>query len=159
MRNIARDPLSPLLFVLVMEALSRMVNATVEQGLLSGSLWEKRVFSDLVVSHSLFVDDTLIFCEAYPEQLCYLCLILLCFEAVLGLKVNLGKSELVAIGELGNIETLADCLGCSVAVLPMKYLGLPLGATYKAMSMWNGVTEQMECWLVGWKKLYLSKGG
>ena len=30
------DPLSPLLFVLVMEALSRMVNATIEQGLLSG---------------------------------------------------------------------------------------------------------------------------
>jgi hypothetical protein len=30
------DPLSPLLFVLVMEALSRMVNMTVKQGLLSG---------------------------------------------------------------------------------------------------------------------------
>ena len=30
------DPLSLLLFVLVMEALSRMVNATIEQGLLTG---------------------------------------------------------------------------------------------------------------------------
>ena len=25
--------------------------------------------------------------------------------------------------------------------------------------MWNGVTEQMEWRLAGWKKLYLSKGG
>jgi hypothetical protein len=86
-------------------------------------------------------------------------LILLCFEAVSGLKVNLGKSELVAVGEVGSIGTLAAYLGCRVANLPMKYLGLPLGAAYKAVSMWNEVTEQMERRLAGWKKLCLSKGG
>jgi hypothetical protein len=153
------DPLSPLLFVLVMEALSRMVNATVEQGLISGFSLGERVFSDLVVSHSLFADDTLIFCEACPEQIRYVCLILLCFEAVSGLKVNLGKSELVAVGEVGNVGTLAAYLGCRVAGLPMKYLGLPLGAAYKAAAIWNEVTEKMERRLAGWKKLYLSKGG
>jgi hypothetical protein len=41
----------------------------------------------------------------------------------------------------------------------MKHLELPLGAAYKATSMWNGVTEQMEQRLAGWKKIYLSKGG
>jgi hypothetical protein len=153
------DPLSPLLFVLVMEALSRMVNATIEQGLLLGFLVGERVPSDVVVSHSLFANDTLIFCEAYPEQIRYVRLILLCFEAVSGLKVNLGKSELVAIGEVDNIGELVNILWCNVASLPMKYLGLPLGATYKATSMWNGVIEQMDCCLAGWKKLYLSKGG
>jgi hypothetical protein len=153
------DPLSPLLFVMVMEALSRMVNATVEQGLIAGFSVGERVFSDLVVSHSLFADDTLIFCEACMEQICYVCLILLCFEAVSGLKVNFGKSELVAVGEVGSIGTLAAYLGCRVANLPMKYLGLPLGAAYKAVSMWNEVTEQMERRLAGWKKLCLSKGG
>jgi hypothetical protein len=81
------DPLSRLLFVLVMEALSRMMNATVEQGLLSVFFFffvGERVFSDLVVSHSLFADDMLIFCEAYSEQIHYVRLILLCFEAVSG---------------------------------------------------------------------------
>jgi hypothetical protein len=145
--------------VLVIEALSRMVNATIEQGLLSSFSVRERVFSDLVVSHSRFADDTLISCEACPKQICYVHLILLCFEAVSGLKVNLGKSELVAVGEVGNIGTLAEYLGCRVAGLPMKYLGLPLGAAYKVDSMWNGVTEQMERRLAGWKKLYLSKGG
>jgi hypothetical protein len=153
------DPLSPLLFVLVMEALSRMVNATVEQGLLSGFGVGERVFSDLVVAHSLFADDTLIFCEACPEQLRYVRLILLCFEAVSGLKVNLSKSELMAVGEVENIGTLAAYLGCRVACLPMKYLGLPLGAAYKDISTWDGVMEQMERRLAGWKKIYLSKGG
>ena len=52
----------------------------------------ERASANLVVAHSLFADDTLIFCEACPEQLRYIRLILLCFEAVSGLKVNLGKS-------------------------------------------------------------------
>jgi hypothetical protein len=72
--------------------------------------------------------------------------------------VNLGKSKLVVVGEVGNIGNLAAYLGCRVAGLSMKYLGLPLGAAYKATSMWNGVTEQMEWRLTGWKKIYLSKG-
>ena len=93
-----------------------------------------------MVSHSLFADDTLIFCEAHPEQICYVRLMLLCLEAVLGLRVNLGKSEIGAV---------ATILGCRVAALPMKYLGLPLGVSYKATIMWNGVTEQVERRMAG----------
>jgi len=38
-------------------------------------------------------------------------------------------------------------------------LGLLLGASYKAVSIWNGVIEKMERMLAGWKRMYLSKGG
>jgi hypothetical protein len=38
-------------------------------------------------------------------------------------------------------------------------LGLLLGASYKAVSIWNGVIEKMEHRLAGWKWMYLSKGG
>jgi hypothetical protein len=41
----------------------------------------------------------------------------------------------------------------------MKYLGLPLGAPYKLTVIWNGIFENMERRLAGWKRLYLSKGG
>ncbi len=47
----------------------------------------------LMVSHILFADDTLIFCGKDPTQLCYLKCILLFFEAISGLKINLGKSS------------------------------------------------------------------
>ena len=43
------------------------------------------------VSHLLFVDDTLIFCEAKEEQLMYLCWLLMWFEAISGLRANLEK--------------------------------------------------------------------
>jgi hypothetical protein len=49
--------------------------------------------------------------------------------------VNLGKSELVQVGEVPHLEELADILGCKTATLPMKYLGLPLGAHFKVQSI------------------------
>jgi len=55
------DPLSPLLFVVVMEALSQMLTAALDQGNLTGFLVGSRDSEALVVNHLLFADDTLSF--------------------------------------------------------------------------------------------------
>ena len=55
----------------------------------------------MVVSHLLFADDILIFCDADPYQLVTSRGILNRFEEVSGLKINLGKSELVPVGGWG----------------------------------------------------------
>jgi hypothetical protein len=62
------DPLSPLLFVVVMESLSRMLNVTTNQGLLTGFSMGSSDNAKLVVNHLLFVDETLIFCGAQAEH-------------------------------------------------------------------------------------------
>jgi hypothetical protein len=41
----------------------------------------------------------------------------------------------------------------------LKYLGLPLGASFKLKSMWVELEELMARRLAPWKRLYLSKGG
>jgi hypothetical protein len=41
----------------------------------------------------------------------------------------------------------------------MKYLGLPLGAHYKATSIWIAILKKWKRCLAGWKRLYFSKGG
>jgi hypothetical protein len=41
----------------------------------------------------------------------------------------------------------------------MLYLGMPLGAQYKALNVWNSVLEKIERRLASWQTLYLSKGG
>uniref|UniRef100_A0A2N9FG38 Reverse transcriptase domain-containing protein n=1 Tax=Fagus sylvatica TaxID=28930 RepID=A0A2N9FG38_FAGSY len=115
------DPLSPLLFLLIMEVLSRMLRRM--------------------------------------EEVLHLRMVLSCFEVVTGLGVNMGKSELVPVGEVLNLSHLADILCCRIGSLPMSYLGLPLGASFKAFSIWNPILEKVERRLAGWKKLYLSKGG
>jgi hypothetical protein len=76
---------------------------------------------------------------------------------VSGLKINLSKSEIVPV-DVGDVEELASILGCGVASLPIKYLGLPLGAKYEDPNIWTGIIEKMENRLAGWKRLYLSKG-
>jgi len=152
------DPLSPLLFVVVMEALSRILADALDQGDLTGFLVGSRDSEALVVNHLLFVDDTLIFCGAQEEQIRHLRCIFLSFEAASGLRINLGKSGIVPIGEVEDVEGLANLLGCRVASLPMTYLGLPLGASYKSTSLWNGVIEKLERRLAGWKRMYLLKG-
>ena len=86
-------------------------------------------------------------------------LALSCFQAFTSFKVNVGKSEIVPLGEVGNIGALANILRCRVGSLPMKYLGMSLGTPYKTASIWNPILEKMEKKLSGWKRLYLSKGG
>jgi hypothetical protein len=85
--------------------------------------------------------------------------LLVCFEAVSGLKVNLTKSALVPVGSLDDVDQLADRLGCGSANLPLKYLGLPLGASFKLKAMWRDLEDLMAWRLAPWKRLYLSKGG
>jgi hypothetical protein len=148
------DPLSPLLFVFVMEALSRMLSAGINDGLLEGF----KVGNEFV-SHLLFADDTLIFCNASPDQLAHLRGILLLFEAASGLKVNLAKSVMIPVGNVQQVDYLASILGCEVASLPFEYLGLPLGAPNSAIHIWDGVLEKMDRHLAGWKQPLLSKGG
>ena len=55
----------------------------------------------------------------------YIRMVLTCFEAVTGLRVNMSKSEIMPIGEVENLYSLADILSCRVGALPLNYLGMP----------------------------------
>ena len=153
------DPLSPLLFLVMMKVFSRMMKRVEVAGLLRGFRADGRRGEGLCVSHLLFADDTILFCDADEDQILHIRMLLLCFQAMIGLKVNALKSEMVSIGEVPNIHILVDILGCWIGSLPMTYLGMPLGASHKSPTIWNPILEKIECKLAGWKKIYLSKGG
>ena len=126
-------PFSPLLFLLVMEVLSRMLPKVEEEGLIRGFRAGCNAADGLRISHLLYADDTILFCDADPNQLLYVWMVLTCLEAVTGLRVNIAKSETVPVAEVQNISDLADSLCCHIDVLPLSYLGMPLGASYKAV--------------------------
>ena len=80
------NPRSSYLFVIWMEALSRLIDRAVEGGFLSGYKFAGRGGEGLVISYMLYANDMLVFCEANQNQLAYLNWLLLWFETILGLK-------------------------------------------------------------------------
>ena len=50
------------------------------------------------ISHLLFADDAILFCDTSREQLLSIRLALSCFQAFTGLKVNVRKNENVPVG-------------------------------------------------------------
>ncbi|RVW83846.1 putative ribonuclease H protein [Vitis vinifera] len=136
--------------------------------LVAGWLWKGAAFPGagfrgggqaVNISHLLFADDAIVFCEAKKDDMTFLSWILCWFEAASGLRINLAKSEIIPVGEVEEILEMAVELGCKVGKLPSTYLGLPLGAPNKAGSVWDGVEERMRWKLALWKRQYISKGG
>ena len=83
-------------------------------------------FVGVRISHLLFANDTILFCDASREQLLSIRLALSCFQDFTGLNVNVGKSEIVLVGEVNNLDVLANILRRRMGSLPMIYLGMPL---------------------------------
>ena len=143
-----------------MNILNRLINKALEGNFLSGckirGVGEEQ---EVEVSHFLYVDDTLLFCKDNPDQSACLGWILMWFEALSGLKINLGKSEIFPIGGRENVEVLAAELGCKAGSLPTTYLGLPLGASHKLVEMWDPIEKRFRRRLITSKCQYISKGG
>ncbi|XP_057489420.1 uncharacterized protein LOC130775285 [Actinidia eriantha] len=111
-----------------------------------------------IVSHLMFADGTLIFCKADVGELDCLRDILLNFQAVFDLKINLRKSELIQVGEGIDMRSLVTRLGCNTGILPFTYLP-PLGLSFKSKVVWGPVVDRVKRRLASWKRQYLSKGG
>jgi hypothetical protein len=75
----------------------------IQERFLSGFLVGMDGENPLMVSHLLFANDTLIFCNVV--QLEYLRRVFTWFEVVSGLRVNLQKSEMVPVGDVPNLES------------------------------------------------------
>lgn len=85
------DPISPLLFDIIADAISSMISKAKEAGHL------KCVISHLIpgrVTHLQYVGDTLLLFEHDPISIATITILLIYFEAMSGLKINYAKSEL-----------------------------------------------------------------
>ncbi|XP_020266348.1 uncharacterized protein LOC109841822 [Asparagus officinalis] len=118
------DPLSPMLFLLVVDVLNKMISASFSAGDLP-NLNLKGEFNSI---RSLqFADDTLIFCKADNKDIFTLKSILFMFGSISGLHINPSKSTLFYLGKVPSRGVhLANKLNCSNGSLPFFYLGFPL---------------------------------
>ena len=81
-----------------------MMRRAISGGYLSGWKVSGRRGEGMQISHLLFADDTLVFCEESSDQMTYLSWLFMWFEACSGLRINLEKSEMIPVGRVHNIE-------------------------------------------------------
>lgn len=97
------DSLSPLLFIIVIKALDKLLKQAREKKLLR-DITKRSNSKKLEVTHLFFANDIVIFCQYEADMLLNLD-VLICFQVVSDLKVNLNKSELGGVSEnrIGNL--------------------------------------------------------
>ncbi|KAI8543503.1 hypothetical protein RHMOL_Rhmol08G0223300 [Rhododendron molle] len=77
-----------------------------------------------------------------------------------GLKINFSKSSLCGVNvPHQDVISLAQIMGCKTEALPIKYLGLPLGANPRRIKTWDPILEKMEKRLNVWRRRINSSGG
>lgn len=151
------DPLSPLMFNIVADGLSAILDKAVERGVLRG------VVPHLVqggLTHLQYADDTVLFIQNTDSNIVNLKFLLFCYEEMSGMKINYNKSEVFTIGiDAEESEHIANAFNCKVGKFPMKYLGLPI--SYKRLSKeeLSESAAKVEKRLETWKCNQLSYGG
>lgn len=150
-------PLSPLLFLLVVESFSRMMKKAKSDGLFSGL----KVAKGLVITHLLFVDDVLILGIGSIEEWIELKKIISTFCQATGMEVNCQKScFLFNDMEAKKIERLEDIFEIPLVHLHcrLQYLGFNLKPNDYKVSDWLWLLQKIEKRVGHWSFRWLSLG-
>ncbi|XP_016206848.1 uncharacterized protein LOC107647266 [Arachis ipaensis] len=149
------DPLSPFLIILVVDVLHRMVGEAVRNGRISPLLVGR---DKIELSHLQFADDTILFCPPEIETILNYKRLLRCFELMSGVSINFDKLNLIFVNcESEWVTNMCGLLGCTEAVLPVRYLGIPLGANPRLVKTWKSIIDKVEEKLGLWKANVLNK--
>ncbi|GJT02906.1 RNA-directed DNA polymerase, eukaryota [Tanacetum coccineum] len=152
------DPLSPFLFILVMESLHVSFQRLIDRGLFSLILIGK---DNLIpISHLFYADDAMFIGKWSYSNVNAIMMMLQWFFLASGLKVNVHKSCIYGVGvRLADIKELADSYGCLANNLSFAYLGVKVGANMNRINSLNDVVQKVKNKLYTWKAKTFSVGG
>jgi len=151
------DPLAPFLFLLMAEGFNGLMTNAVNRNLFRGFEVKR---GGTVVSHLQYADDTLCIGEPTVDNLWLLKAVLRGFEMASGLKVNYHKSSLIGVNvQRDFMEAACKFLHYREGVVPLKYLGLQVGANSIKVSTWVPMLDQLKKRLNSWGNKYVSSGG
>lgn len=135
------DPLSPFLFILMMEGLGRAIKQAKETGKIKGL---QLIENGHALNHQQFVDDTML--QGIPtvkEDSAYKN-ILDDFSQALGMEFNLSITKIFFFNTNIAIQrNIARILGFQMDSLPSKYLGVPLTAKLMQKIIWEPLINKM----------------
>ncbi|XP_050207624.1 uncharacterized protein LOC126657045 [Mercurialis annua] len=149
------DPMFPLLFVLVMEYLSRALNKICDE-----SFGYHFGCNEMRIKHLCFADDLFIFCKGNLTSVKQITRVLQHFHGVTRLKMNENKSSIYFSGvEEGSKASILQEMGFSVGFLPIRYLGVPLISKRLTKEDCSELTEKITKRVSHWTVRHLTYAG
>ncbi|GJU14907.1 RNA-directed DNA polymerase, eukaryota [Tanacetum coccineum] len=148
------DPLSPFLFLLIMESFHLSVQRVVDAGLLKGI----SICSSLQFSHLFYADDAIFMGQWSETNINVIVKILDCFHQASGLRINIHKSKIMDISMSNDKVTQAAAkVGCALFKTPFWCLRTNVGGAMSRIKSW----EEIKPIWIKWKKVLASidKGG
>ena len=152
------DPLSPALFIIAAEVLSRGLKFLSDSKLVLPYSVPRGCS---VVSHLAFADDLLIFTNGSLDSLQVLMSFLVQYEKESGHLINRGKScfTLGSSAPANRGQTIAAFTGFIQKSLPLKYLGCNLYIGRSKLHLFDDMLAKIEKRLAGWKGKLLTQEG
>ena len=148
------DPLSPLLFVIVMEGLNALLKLAHSQGLLQilHPKISERTF--------MYADDVVIFVSPAQQDLVLTKAILEIFAGASGLKTNMEKSRISPIQcNLHDTVSLLTHFPGRIDPFPIRHLGIPLDVRKIGKSALQPLVDKVAERLPTWKAALLNRAG
>ncbi|KAL0297822.1 UNVERIFIED_CONTAM: Retrovirus-related Pol polyprotein from type-2 retrotransposable element R2DM [Sesamum angustifolium] len=151
------DPMSPFLFVLIMEVLQLMMQQLIDQNGGFSFHWRCK---ELGLFQLCFADDLLLFCKADVASIQVFRRGLEEFANLSGLHANPQKSQLIiSRSAQEEREHLIAALQFQEGHLPLRYLGLPLLASRLSISDCHPLLLKVDSRIKGWDSIQLSFAG
>nr|GEY59263.1 RNA-directed DNA polymerase, eukaryota [Tanacetum cinerariifolium] len=142
------DPLSPFLFILMMESLHISFHRIVDAGLFKGIVLDQ----SLCLSHMFYTDDVIFVGHWSDGNISTLIHVLKCFFHASGLRINLSKSKIKGVNvESDQVKQAAAKLGYLVLNTPFYYLGTKVGGSMSHIQAWHEIVEKVKSRLSKWK--------
>ena len=140
------DPISPYLFIILVEGLGYFLKLRAHQGIIDGWTWGVGLPP---LSHLQFVDDTSFMGQAHLQEATSFRYALDVYLAALGQKVNEKKSSIFFFNTPRAIQQRIDAiLRFQIMSLPFVYLGIPLTVGRHPRSSWQVSLDKL------WQKVH-----
>ena len=141
------DPISPYLFAIAMEYLSRIMHKLKDN---PGFHYHPRC-RKVNITHLLFADDLLLFCRADLSSVCNVMRSFECFSRASGLRANTRKSNIFMAGvDQHHKDQIKQSLQMDEGILPFRYLGVPLHSkklnARECRPLVDKIVGRINCW-------------
>jgi hypothetical protein len=148
------DPLSPLLFCLAEEVLSRAIAIAASSGKLDPMIYCWGVHFP---THVLYADEILIFCIATKKNIRYLLRIFHYYYEASGQVVSPLKSKIFIGAMTANRTTMvSNLMGFTEGSIPFTYLGCPIFKGKPKCVHFQAIVDKIKVKMATWKESLLS---